>query len=101
MGPGFWAPAGSREPINCNTSSVLLCPGAAADEVFGGGQPIILQGGAAIQETWSVAATITLDHVHGVLRREGRCVSGLGEGRCAGDSPGHGGRVARTLPASD
>ena len=68
--PGFWAPAGSVLPIEC-TSSVMLCPGAAADAEYGGARPIILEGGAQIQtvieliteqqETWSVTATITLD----------------------------------------
>jgi len=40
---------------------VLLCPGKAADTLHGGGQPIIVEGGAVVRETWSVTATITLD----------------------------------------
>jgi hypothetical protein len=47
VGPGFWAPAGSIEPIEC-TSSILWCPGATEPPFFGG-QPHILEAGAQKQ----------------------------------------------------
>ena len=56
--PGTWAPAGSTAPIVC-TSNALYCPGALADELYGGGQPIILEEGASSQSVTTTQLVTT------------------------------------------
>ena len=59
---GFWAPLGSEFPEPCPKSG-FFCPGAAADEVNGGGKPVIVPEGSSkvTEEVAVVQQEMTLD----------------------------------------
>ena len=58
----FWAPLGSPVPKPCPPSG-FYCPGALRDELYGGGEPIIMPQGESTQseEVEAVTKEMTLD----------------------------------------
>ena len=59
---GFWAPLGSPLPEPCPTTG-FYCPGAAADELYGGSKPIIVPvgGSTTTEQVETVQKEMTLD----------------------------------------
>ena len=58
---GFWAPLGSSEPEPCPTTG-FYCPGAAADELYGGSKPVLVPVGESTttEEVETVQKEMTL-----------------------------------------
>ena len=59
---GFWAPLGSSAPELCPTTG-FYCPGAAADELYGGSKPVLVPvgGSTTTEEVETVQKDVTLD----------------------------------------
>ena len=59
---GFWAPLGSELPEPCPTTG-FYCPGAAADELYGGSKPVLVPVGSStsMEEVEIVQMDVTLD----------------------------------------